>query len=220
MKTLKSFSILALIAVITFAFIGCQEPYDDGGGDGNNNSNPGTGNGTDNSPGAITGGKDGGTITAPITGSVPASVTDFSYISDDGTQHIKTIVPNSSITVSGGKVTINLGVPKTLNPASFPNGITVNPSDAKVGTASNYFFTSDGNYMLTVKPDDDLVLLTYADKDVTVKGQFTQSGGTTIFNMSLKAGWNYMIMQDNGTTTTATSYTSLPAGYNWQVSTK
>jgi hypothetical protein len=221
MKTKKTFSILVLAAIIfALAFAACPQDADGGGGNNNNNVDPGTGNSTDNSPGAITGGKDGTTITTPVTG-VPDEVTstDFSYF-NKGTEHINTYIPDSSVTVSGGNVTIKLGVPNSLDTFSFliSNNVTVNPSDAKAGPDIGVFYTSNGSHKLLIKNvGKSRMGLIYVDKDVIITGARLDNGVTINFNLNLKAGWNYVIIQRSGMTETYTSSTSLPTGLSWQV---
>jgi hypothetical protein len=223
MKTRKLFSVLALIAIITaLTFTACPHDAGDnnGGGVDNNNNNP------DNGGGTITGGKDGATIIPPVIGA-PAGVTDFSYIwryinGSYSYVHINTYIPNSSVTVSGGNATLKLGVPKSeyLETWSSSGTFTVNPSDAKFSEAFGSFYTSDGKYGLTLNADVNAVtavFLLYADKEVTITGQYIYSNYIDYYNMAMKAGWNYVIEEENGTTYTYTSSTSLPSGFSWQI---
>jgi hypothetical protein len=222
MKTRKLSGILTLavsVAIIfALVFTACPHDVDDNNGGGNNNNQ---GSGTN------TGGKDGSTITAPVIG-VPAGVTDFSYAKESSSKYvpISNYIPNSSVTVIGGNVTLKLGVPLSqylgaMLGSGFPSGITVNPDGTKIFDESfDTFYTSDGKYMLTLNVDKnatDSVRLVYAEKDVTATGQYTDSGYLNKFNVSMKAGWNYAIVQQSGTTRTATSSTTLPSGYSWQV---
>jgi hypothetical protein len=200
--------------------------------------------------GAITGGTNGiWSITATLKYDTDISnlaeaksITDFGYSIDWNEQNnevifppISNVIPNSSITVSGGKVTIKLGVPKSeyleLTEDDSPT-ITVTPSNAKgfLLRHFNFFNSSDGKYGLytsfyeTATTEVEVERLVYVDRDVTIKGTetWTDSNGTTYtekWDASFKAGWNYLIethhTENNGTTMTASQ--SLSGGINWIV---
>jgi len=171
--------------------------------------------------------------------------TDFSYYINGGwggmdgssgytTRPISDFInAPASVNISGGKVTIKLGVPKDehLNVISegMPPSITANPGDAKIFMFDDDFCTSDGNYYLVCRRDANFsAMLWYVDKDVTIKGTLTESGTgydgnpvtiTMILNLSLKKGWNYYFGTYNEATKTATasSSTTIPNGYTWTV---
>jgi hypothetical protein len=56
----------------------------------------------------------------------------------------------------------------------------------------------------------------YVDRDVTIKGTYTDDGYTDRYDVSLKKGWNYLNMSymnnSTGRTYTHTASTSLPSG--------
>jgi len=137
----------------------------------------------------------------------------------------KYVNPQTNVTVSGGKVSINLGVPKDEYLFRLPRYITVTPSNAKLFSFYNYthsdtFYTYNfkhGLYLMKDKYDwNNRLVLIYADRDVTLKG--TNTGGE--YNMSLKKGWNYEIHSYNETTDTKetiTASTTLPGGFKWTI---
>jgi hypothetical protein len=206
------------------------------GGTTGESGNPDTG-ATGN--GAITSGSNGiWSITAPVMYdqsisnlTEAKSKTDFSYCD---TGPINDCIPNSSVTVSGGNVTIKLGIPKseyldTTNSWIY-GGLTINPASVKVADVETLFFsTSDESYYLfCIKDKSNLGLLFYVDKDVTINGTTYSRYGynstiysTDNYNLSMKAGWNYIIGSISGTeynkTCTFSSYQSLPSGFSWKV---
>jgi hypothetical protein len=156
--------------------------------------------------------------------------TDFSYFPDYGEGILRPLsyfinVP-ASLKISGGKVTINLGVPKSEYLWDFSwaieRGITVTPNDAKCygGDDDDVFYTFNGKYALgCMKDEHNIAPFIYSDKDVTMKGTGTDWGYTVTWNVSLKKGWNYFIMSFNEATNTATytASTTLPNGFSWYV---
>jgi hypothetical protein len=191
---------------------------------------------TEDDIGAITGGSSGiWSITAPVTydSSISSSLlteakskTNFSYLGANNP--ISNYIPNSSITVSGGKVTIKLGkVPDIYDyledMSLFTDvGLRVSDPGAKISTEFYESSTQDGKYWLVLNSTDEnkSAGLIYATKDVTITGTFTYTG-TYKFNLSLKAGWNYFIQTRSGTvynrTYTITASQSLPSDFNWTV---
>jgi len=190
---------IAMVAVIGFSMTACKES---GGGEGNNNNEGSAISFTES------------VTYAPSLGSDMTdakSRTDFSYFYD-GVPIINDM-PGSSVTVSGEKVTFNLGVPKpeVLFEAENP---CFSPSNAKIYDATE-FATSDKIYsLLCIKDENNVAGLWYVDRSATIKGDAGFDGGS--WNCSLKAGWNYIIYNyNNGTVTSAAS---LPSGFKWTVS--
>jgi hypothetical protein len=186
---------------------------------------------TDNN-GAIIGGVSGCTITAAVTG-VSSNVT-IDFI-NGWSEPLSNYISGASVKVSGGKAVIKLGVPTNdylYNIISdrwfqdeIPSGITVSAPDAKISEYfdAGFFGSADDYNLFCEKDEEDSACLVYADKDVTIKGTYTDTYGgktyTETYNVSLKAGWNYYLMQRNEATntTTYTASTTLPAGFSWKV---
>jgi hypothetical protein len=167
--------------------------------------------------------------------------TDFSYFEHGKTPLSYSINEPASAKINNGKVTINLGVPKSGDnwwwrdgffSWFIEKGIIVTPNDARVWGGEDddlIFLTSDSKYGLVCAKDENnfALSLTYSDKDVTIKGTYTYSEGiyfypdeeTQTWNVSLKKGWNYLIMSKNEATNTITytASTSQPSGFKWFV---
>jgi hypothetical protein len=207
------------------------------GGDDTDDTGAQTGNGT------ITGGTSGATISVAVKydSGIPSSLlteakskTNFSYfVANDP---ISNYIPNSSVTVSNGNVTIKLGIPSNdwndwMEDMSYfiENGLTVSDPSAKISDEVDGFSTQDGKYWLELSSTDEnkSACLFYATKDVTITGSRTNSDTyatytwTSNYNISLKAGWNYWIAISSGTeynrTYTNTASQSLPSGFSWTV---
>jgi hypothetical protein len=155
---------------------------------------------------------------------------DFGYmlvdydqgISDSYTNHINEPV---IVKINNGKLTLNLGIPKSLELLKDSwtvdgNPVTITDSNAKFWTDDNEydasFYTSDVEYSLHCYSYDvnkgifALSHLIYVDRDVTM------TYGTTL-NCPFKKGWNYFITYIDAATETYTSSTSLPSGFYWIV---
>jgi len=223
----KMFGIIAIAALIGFWSVSCGDDNDSGGG------NAISGN-------TITSGAEVVYDSYIEDVAEAKKVTDFGFRGywdeNNDTEEYKPLSyffdGSSSVKISNGKVTINLGTPKsaylqTIN-GMFKEGVTVNPINAKI--CQIYGFTSfDGKYDLYCPIDynkqvEVQVILVYADRNVTVKGSSTYSDKedeqhTDINNVSLKKGWNYLISSYNETTKTCTytSSTTLPSGPKWTV---
>jgi len=221
-KICSILAITALVAVIGFSMVSCE---DDAGDNGNANGNAIEGN-------TITTGAEVVYDSSIENVSEAKKVTDFSYMEDydfsNGYFKLIGIKPISywldgspSITISGGKVAIILGTPKSWALYGFENfiedGITVTPSDTKRFTRLS-FFSSDYKYELCcMKDDENISQLIYVDKDVTINGTAWRD---TYKNVSLKKGWNYLIKSYNEKTDTGWTYTSsttMPSGFKWIV---
>jgi hypothetical protein len=210
----KLFGIIAIIAVIGFWAVSCED--DDGGGNAilGNNITSGAEVVYDSSIKNLTEAK---------------KATNFSFVYDHDVRRIRPLNDfldgSPSVTISDNKVTIILGTPKsaylnTLSDELIEKGITVNPSNAKFFEMD--FSTSDNKYSLfCMKDDKNGAVLSYADRDVTIKGTFNSrdDGEEYKYNMSLKKGWNYLFSSYNEKTktSTATSSTTQPSGYKWTV---
>jgi hypothetical protein len=128
---------------------------------------------------------------------------------------------DSSVTISGGKVNIKLGTPKDehMSGITVPTGVTVSPSNAKAFSIEQ-FWSSDEVYSLTyTKEGVGYATLAYVDKNITITGTRTYTEGgetyTQKYNMSLKAGWNYVFALYNEATETIT--TGSQSGYTWEL---
>ena len=200
-NTIKLFGIIALVAVIGFSFVACGGDDDSGGGD----SIP------------------GGTVTYP-DGTVDKP-TDFNYVYwySDAFTPISTINESASVTISGGKADIKLGIPKNtvLLSRLFHGDITITPSDAKGFPLTGYFTTVDKEYFLVCTKgnsgaeSNQVAILIYAEQDTTVKGTYKDDKVSWSYDLSLKKGWNYMVDSVGGKA--ATSSVSMPSGFTWQV---
>ena len=211
-KMCSILAITALVAVIGFSMVSCED--DEGGGN------------------AI----EGNTITTGAEVVYHSSIenvteakkaTDFSFYYDSEHEDENGKLRRSlsyfldgspSVTISGGKVTIILGTPKSsfLQELRGSDGITVTPSDTKT-FAIRYFFSSDYKYNLyCMKDNENMAFLVYVDKDVTINGTDEYE---TYKNVSLKKGWNYVIGSVNKKTDTLTytSSTTMPSGFKWTV---
>jgi hypothetical protein len=223
--------VILSVIIIAFAPAACNTDGGNGGGGG--------------SSGDVNGIK----ITEPVTGA-PEDETDFSFIRG---RHITYYIPDSSVTVSGKNVSMNLGVPKSeyletvsklsldymsggtgviiVNPTNptYPivtDDVTISPNDAKIFTIESfrtYDYSEGSNYsaglLYCSKDYYNNAYLIYSNKDVTIKGTYTvtyssTSVSTIKYDISLKAGWNYLYQTDDGT---STSSTSIPAYFKWRV---
>ena len=196
--------------VIGFSFVAC-------GGDDDSGGSGGGGGG---------GGISGGTVTYPDGIANADKPTDFSFVPNSLTVNYplsSRINEPASVTISGGKLTIKLGIPfKYLISAErfFDDDVTVTPSGVKLSPLDGSFCTVDQEYYLLCVKGNSYTGLFYVDNDVTVRGTHPDSKGTDIYNVSLKKGWNYYYAEsyDKATkTTTWASSVSLPSGYTWTV---
>jgi hypothetical protein len=208
----KWFGIITLTVIIGFSLASCKQNPDTPSGGG--------------LVGTIVSGATVEYSSANITNMTEAkSYTDFSYFWGDPLSIY--INAPTSVTISGGKLTIKLGIPKDEYfqdcSSLIEGGITVTPSNAKVFTLlcdDDGYITSDEKYGLAclkdqeTLDDDEMAGFIYADRDVTIKGTETNGDGTT-YNVSLKKGWNYWIIADSYST--ITSSLSQPNGYKWVV---
>jgi len=169
----------------------------------------------------------GNTITSGTPVSNPDGITETDFSSSGSNSSLSNVLDGeSSVTISGGNVSIKLGTPKNEYLRDFRElsemGINVNPPDAK--SFSLYEFTSpDENYYLVLESGDhnNYASLIYADTNVTIKGTLPDPRGefTSKFDITLKKGWNYLVESYNEATQTVTyrASTTLPAGFSWVV---
>jgi len=210
-NTFKLLGIIGLMLVIGFSFAAC------GGGDDDSGSGGGGGGGS--------GGISGGTVTYPDGITDADKPTDFSYYFDDRVYPLSNYINDpASVTISGDKLTIKLGIPKdqyleVWNMSGVMSGVIATPSDAKLFIPDAVFSTVDAKYILMCgKVGVAEAGLCYVDRDVTIKGTHQVSKGD-IYNLSLKKGWNYVIHStDQATDTiTYTSSVSMPSDFIWIV---
>lgn len=207
-NTFKVFGIIGLMLVIGFSISACGGGDDDNGGGGGGSGGGGSG-----------GGISGGTVTYDTGIADADKPTDFSRFTFDGGGSRSyplsdCINAPASVTISGDKLTIKLGTPKDEFSKNFDllieNGVNVNPKDAK-GLVVLGFLTSDLKYGLCCRKDGssidgandaNMALLTYVDRDVTIKGTYEHD---YIYDVSLMKGWNYWIVSDDKVTDTIRS---------------
>jgi len=161
--------------------------------------------------------------------------TDFSYVSyypNNSTTRV--FIPLSdffngspSVKINDGKLTMILSTPKDefLELVEW-DGLTVTPSNAKILWNEYFnFCTQDSKYALvgatSYNSNEDLAIIAYADRDVTIRGTDTWDtyGTYTVnYNVSLKRGWNYVVgTETSGNSATYTGTTTLPSGFFWTV---
>jgi hypothetical protein len=165
-------------------------------------------------------------LVMPVT--VPAyasAVTDFAY--EWVYTNVKPPLSNyisgtPKVEVAGGRLTIELDSPHATALRSFDSAYTVTPAYAKYYILGGFSANVSGPniginfYNAAIAK---VVYLIYADFDVTVNGTITDSYGSTTnyANVTLKAGWNFIIHEYNSSTRT-TAYSSatqtLPSGFN------
>jgi hypothetical protein len=125
-----------------------------------------------------------------------------------------------TVTLTNGKLSINLGTPKTfalisLNDSGMPPEITISNTDAKA------FMLQEirNNYNQVIQSNDTGYL--YVDRDVKISGTFKYESyyGTVeyiVYDWNLKTGWNSIIRivtkSDDGKVTTNTTKTGKPTG--------
>ena len=160
-----------------------------------------------------------------------SGITDFGYIEDHdygGISPLSTFLNGTNVvTISGGKLTILLGSPKSMYLEYLDMDDFASDISAK-GFFIRNFYGSDGvdDYFLSCQKDEDNVAcLVYVDKDVTLNGLFDDDDpSVTIWrylffdNVKLKAGWNFMIESlDWGTDTIIWTSKTPDSSYKWVV---
>jgi hypothetical protein len=215
MKKLAKFSALFLIGFCALFVFGCSSDSDSGGpGPGPLGSDPALGDTVELDAGDDIQVYEGGDVESTDSLS-------FNKYRDSGSDDAVSITLSSwgSVTVASGKLSLDLDVPDDGDMSLFtdffpPTGITVTPNTAK-GINIMRFENSDGTKKLSYRRgDSNQVVFMYAAEDVTVTG--TSSEEKMTFNLSLKEGWNTVLVNDNGAVTTVT--TGAPdAGYVWLI---
>jgi hypothetical protein len=223
----KLIGIIALMAIIGFFFTACSS----GGAGNNSGANNNSGSNSSNSGGNLT-------VTAAIK-DLPAELkgieTDFSFfrgesfnekVDDPLSNYINE--PASAILSSSGVVTIKLGTPK---PKYFTDADeffdtfgsyfnvtqSISPKDSKCFSFDEFITSNryeDGySLVLGYVIDEEFSFLcanfVYVSKDTTVTAYIE---GQLFMDMSLKAGWNYVFINNEGQ---YNSSTTPPAGYEW-----
>jgi len=174
----------------------------------------------------ITGSGGNITVIAPVYFlSGAGSATNFSYVDhgDTNPAALNTVLDGSpSVTITGGTVSIKLGTPKS----TFLGPITgiVGSGNANPATTKYYVFeefcTQHHDFELLAKGEGtNTAYLIYVDTNVTLNGSFTEVGQIFTFtNVSLTAGWNYLIIREtSASTSTLTSSKELPSDFKWTV---
>ena len=218
---LKLIGIIALTAIIGFAFITCD--------DGNNNNEDNNEDKTD----VI-----GATLRLydlPVTYQDQTTATNFGYIWDGSNiEPIGNLVSGTpKVTIANSKLTIELDAPKSTALQSIddfhdslPAGITKTPTDAKFFQIGSFYESSAGNYSMDCrKAPSDKAYLIYVDKNVTINGTVNQGSFDYVFtSVTLQAGWNLLIeTRTDGVPVgsnyilTFTATRTTPAGFNWTV---
>jgi hypothetical protein len=144
---------------------------------------------------------DGKVTNAAVSGVGNDYTADFPRFYDDSYNktQLNDIMPNSSVMITNGKLTVNLGTPKVevLEPLStyITNGSGTVSNDAKIYSL-DHFVSSDESRLLTFQKSDAVVVLFfYADKDATATGTVTLGDTTYSCNLTLKKGWNMVIWE-------------------------
>jgi len=176
----------------------------------------------------ITNGDGSITIKVPVAGA--GSANNFSYVDhgDTNPAALNTVHDGAaSVTINNGIVTISLGKPKSyfLSTSSITNmvGTSVASDNSANLYLNNEFCTQNKAFALVVAEgthNNNVALLGYVDKDVTLNGTFAPPPGLTLTynNVVLTEGWNYLISRSTGEyTATLTSSKALPSGYKWTV---
>ena len=124
-------------------------------------------------------------------------------------------VPNT------GTLSYLLKTPENYDTLAFPNnfpGVSLTPSSAKVLCVIG-FYQSAGNYNLHYKrANTHEAFFFYSDIACVVTGAFPNGTDPDItLNISLSAGWNYVILDQTANTMTNAPLNILGTGYRWVV---
>jgi hypothetical protein len=177
------FAVLLITAIFTLA--GC-----DTDGSSNDGFAPSLGNITSD-----------GKVTDVAASGVGINYTaDFPHFYDDDYNKtlLSDVIPNSSVKITNGKLTIRLGTPKVevLGSLSTYVGSTGTVSnDVKIYTLDHFVSNDDSRLLTFQKSDAVVVLFFYADKDATATGIATLGTITYSLNLTLKKGWNMVIWE-------------------------
>ena len=226
-NTFKLIGIIVLAAVITFAMAACNNSANGGG-----STTPGGGTLTIGATFNLSG--EAATYEDPDDAAAKAAA-NFGYLGfydeDTETYLIKPLsdylTGTPKVEITDGKLTVTLGEPK---PASMRllieeemPGITVTPNNVKYFMLKE-FYTEDGYHGLYLDGGEYVLgALVYVEEDVKINGTESNEDGQTIIwpNLSLKRGWNFLIMVgDKATETETITYSAsrtYPAGLEWVV---
>jgi hypothetical protein len=144
-------------------------------------------------------------------------------------------LPGSGGTVVNGKFTLNLPsrvADEYLIPASddFPSTVSLSPSDIKVlyqegfelvtgSDESDESFLGWLSFEKETETEIDVISYIYSSKAGTVAGTATTGGGTEIYNLTLKQGWNPVYVHGEDTTkeySLTTDATGMPSDMQWE----
>ncbi|MDR2716507.1 MAG: hypothetical protein LBB89_00370 [Treponema sp.] len=134
-----------------------------------------------------------------------------------------------SVTLTNGKLSISLGMPKPAalwSLDSLYTGLTISTSDAKCFMIFTGFYSSTDEstmaWLLQVddRNDETGIEYIYVDKNVKITGTYDGETTTTIYAMDLKTGWNLVIVESTktGEHRTTTEKTATPtANHKWAI---
>jgi hypothetical protein len=207
-NTVKFPGIIALVAVIVFSFVSCDDNI--GGGTGDNLQ-----------------------VSMPVTYSndyvtnitEARAVKDFSYVigSYDSSVDVYTAIPLSThitgsprVEMTGGTVNIQLGKPKEYW-LSSPN-----TTGLKTFAYPYPFCTYDAKYILVCMKNtiSGSLYPAYADRDGTMEVWDSDIDGNPIgkpYYIPIKRGWQWAKWRMPGEDPKDTIFTTIPSGYKWVV---
>jgi hypothetical protein len=207
-----SFVFPLFFVLCSLLFVGC--PTGGGGSSGGGGGGGGAGGGSSAGNGGFLG---AGTVTINDTGVTTAADINFTH-TQGGDYALSDILKDgweAKLTAADGKFTLKLTEPKTLHELPLIDGLTA--TEGLLINAVSEFMNGDTTSwtkrIMWQKDANTSVSLYYANKDGTIKG--TDSYGAT-FNMSLKKGWNTVIVSSSGGKYTYTSGKP-DASYKWVV---
>ncbi|MDR2717594.1 MAG: hypothetical protein LBB89_05975 [Treponema sp.] len=156
------------------------------------------------------------TVNKTFSGITTSEAIDFTYIGNSTLSDLFNPGAEAKLTADG-KFTLKLTEPKTLLDVTdfFGSGLTITEGLQILNISTLYDGGSSiwTKYIMWRKDANNSVLLTYANKDGSIKG--TDSYGDTV-NISLKKGWNTAIVSMSGSNGTAISGKP-DASYKWVV---
>jgi hypothetical protein len=159
----------------------------------------------------------------PVTSSFSYTVTDFAYAPYNRAPLSNTISGIPKVEVTNGKLTVELDAPKATAlynytvPWLFPE-CTVTPANAKFNQIFFFFFNEPSVALDLRTGYDKEVSLISTYINVTVNGSSDMGGVPVTFNnISLKAGWNFVIAEYNYSTSVRnflSATQTMPSGLN------
>jgi len=130
-----------------------------------------------------------------------------------------------------GKFSIKLSAPTTFkgdfSAISGVSGITISDPTTKYADAQAWVYKSNigagvlykGNFMTltsgSIPKGSTVSGLRYVDKNCTIKGSYSYDNTTLTFDLTLKKGWNEMVIIGLNSSTVS-SLTTIPAGLQWR----